>query len=54
MADGSQRHPSTNNLDDASTGKAKAVGFASILTVDQEAAPKKKKPHTKGKGNKRL
>ena len=30
------------------------VGFASVLTVDQEATSKKQKPHTKGKGKKRL
>ena len=50
MADGSQRHPSGNNLDDASSGQAKVVSFASIMNVDQNAASKKKKTHTKGKG----
>ena len=30
------------------------VGFASILTMDQDAASKKKKSHMKGKGKKRL
>ena len=54
MADGSRRHPSTNNLDDASARQAKAVGFASILTMDQDTASKKTKPHTKGKGRRRL
>ena len=30
------------------------VGFASVLTMDQDATSKKKKPHTNGKGKKRL
>ena len=54
VADGSRSHPSANNLDDASAGQAKAVGFASILTMDQDVASKKKKPYAKGKGKKRL
>ena len=54
MVDGSRRRPSTNNLDDVSTGQAEAVSFASILTMDQDDKSKKTKPHTKGKGKKRL
>ena len=53
MADGSQKHLSTNALDNASTGQAKAIGLASVLTMDWDATFKKKKPHTKGNGKKR-
>ena len=54
MADVSRRHPSANNLDDASARQAKAVGFASVLTMDQDDKFNKTKPHPKGKGKKRL
>ena len=54
MANGSRRCPSANNLDNASAGQAKVVGFASILTMDQDVKFKKKKPHTREKGKKRL
>ena len=52
-ADGGRRCPSTNNLDDASTGQVEAVGFASVLTMDQDDKSREIKPHTKGKGKKR-
>ena len=54
MADGSRRRLSGSNLDDMSAGQAKAVGFASVLTMDQDNMSKKTKPHMKGKGKKRL
>ena len=53
MADGSQRHLSTITLDVACTNQAKAIGFASIITIGNEAALKGKKYHSKGKGKKR-
>ena len=43
-ADGSRKHPSANALDNSSAGQAKVVSFASILTVDQDAKSRKKKP----------
>ena len=54
VANGSRRNLSANNLEDASAGQAKVVGFASILTVDQDNKSKKIKPHIKGKGKKSL
>ena len=51
--DVSQRHPSANALDAACTEQAKAMGFASIMTVGNEPAPKGKKYYNQGKGKKR-
>ena len=53
MADGSQRHSSANALDVACTEQTKVIGFSSILTVGEDAAPKSWKYHNKGKGKKR-
>ena len=53
MADGSQRHPSANALDIACAEQAEAIGFASILTIGEDAAPKSQKCHGKGNGKNR-
>ena len=50
MVDGSQRHLSANALDMACTKQAQAIGFASILTIGEDAMPKSWKCHGKGKG----
>ena len=54
MADGSRKHPYANALNTAGTKQAKAMGFASVLTVGNGAALKGKKRHHKGKGKKRV
>ena len=54
MANGSRKHLSTNNLDDASAEQAKAVGFTSILTMGRDAMSKRWKHLKKEKGKKRL
>ena len=51
--EGSQRCPSVNTLGVACTEQTKAIGFASILTIGKDAAPKGKKRHGKVKGKKR-
>ena len=53
MANGSQSRPYTNALDAACTEQAKAIGFASVLTIGEDAVPKSYKCHGKGKGKKR-
>ena len=45
--------PSTNALDVACTEQNEAIGFASILTIGEDAAPKSKKRHGKGEENKK-
>ena len=50
--EGSQRHPFTNALDATCAEQIKAIGFASVLTISKDAAPKGKKCHGKGKGKK--
>ena len=51
--DGSRRHLSANDLDVACTEQAKAIGFASILTIGEDVTPKSWKCHGKRKGKKR-
>ena len=53
MVEASRRHLSTNALDAACAKQTKVIGFASILTIDEDASPKGKKHHGKGKGKKR-
>ena len=53
MADGSLRCTSANALDMACIKQAKVIGFASILTISEDTAPKRWKHHGKGKGKKR-
>ena len=51
--DGSRKHPSTNALDNFCARQAEAIGFTSILTMDQDATSKRWKHLRKGKGKKR-
>ena len=53
MVDGSKKCPSTNALDDSCTRQAKIIGFASVLTIDQDTFSKRWKHLSKGKGKKR-
>ena len=53
MVDGSLRCLSTSALDVTCTKQAKAIRFASIMTIGNEASPKGKKCHGKGKGKRR-
>ena len=53
MVDGSQRCLSANALDVACVEQAKAMGFASILTIGQDTVPKSWKCHSNGKAKKR-
>ena len=53
VVDGGQRHASANILDVACEEQAKAIGFASILTIGKDAALKSWKCHGKGKGKNR-
>ena len=54
MANGSRRHPSANNLDDPLARQAEVAGFASVLTMGQDATFKTWKHLEKGKGKKSL
>ena len=49
MVNGSCRHLSANALDMACTYLNKAMGFASVITVDNEATLKVKRHHNQGK-----
>ena len=53
VAHGSQSHPSAIALDWACAEQAEAIGFASILTIGEEAVSKAKICHSKGKGKKK-